>query len=74
VHALPVDLVDRWEKAKIGVVSNQGYPPDGFEHGDGGIGLDDRYDFDTDTNDSSSEPDYTACSAHDCGYCGKCTY
>lgn len=24
--------------------------------------------------DSDDEPDYTACSAHDCGYCGKCSY
>lgn len=24
--------------------------------------------------DSGSEPDYTACSASDCGYCGRCSY
>jgi hypothetical protein len=74
VHALPADLVDRWEKTKTGVVSTQGDASDKLEHGDGGIGLDDRHDFDTDPDNSSSEPDYTACSAHNCGYCGKCTY
>ncbi|KAI0053574.1 hypothetical protein FA95DRAFT_1600722 [Auriscalpium vulgare] len=25
-------------------------------------------------NDSEPEPDYTACSAEDCGYCGRCDY
>lgn len=24
--------------------------------------------------DSESEPDFTACSANDCGYCGRCSY
>jgi hypothetical protein len=68
VHALPADLVDRWEKTKMGVVSTQDDRSDKFEHGDGGICLD------TDSDDSSSELDYTACSAQGCGYCGKCTY
>lgn len=27
-----------------------------------------------DSDDDESEPDYTACSAEDCGYCGHCRY
>lgn len=74
VHALPADLVDGWEKTKMGVVSTQCDASEEFEHGDVGIGLYNGYGLDTDSEDLSSEPDYTACSAHDCGYCGKCTY
>ena len=74
VHALPADLVDHWEKTKMGVVSTRSDASDEVEHSDGGICIDHRYDVDTDSDDSSFEPDYTACSAHDCGYCGKCTY
>jgi hypothetical protein len=73
-HALPAALVDRWKKTEINVISPQDDASDEFGYGDGGIGLDDRYDLDTDSDDSGSEPDYTACSADDCGYCGKCTY
>ncbi|PSR97391.1 hypothetical protein BD289DRAFT_458951 [Coniella lustricola] len=38
----------------------------------------DVQDFDSDMeigwNDNESVPDFTACSAEDCGYCGKCMY
>jgi hypothetical protein len=74
VHALPADLVDRWEKTEIGGFPTPDDASDDFEHVDGGIGLDDKYDLGTISDDSGSEPDYTACSAHDCNYCGKCTY
>jgi hypothetical protein len=74
VHALPADLADHWEKPKVGVVSTQSDTSDELEHSGGGICIDHRYDLDTDSDNSSFEPDYTACSAHDCGYCGKCTY
>lgn len=75
MHALPADLIDRWEKTKMGGFSAEGdNGSEEFEHGNSGVDLGDRYDFDIDSDDSSSEPDYTACSAHDCGYCGKCTY
>lgn len=74
VHALPADLVDRWEKTQMGVNSAQDGASDESEHGDSGIGVDNRYDLDTDSDDSSSKLDYTACSAHQCGYCGKCSY
>jgi hypothetical protein len=35
-----------------------------------GTGSGDAWEADSDDD----EPDYTACSAEDCGYCGKCTY
>jgi hypothetical protein len=70
VHALPADLVERWERTEMGAGSAE----DDYEHSNGGVDLDDKYGFDTVSDDSGSEPDYTACSAHDCGYCGKCTY
>ncbi|POS78719.1 geranylgeranyl pyrophosphate synthetase [Diaporthe helianthi] len=40
--------------------------------------LDEDGDFDDDGDafgwDERSEPDFTACSAGDCGYCGRCSY
>lgn len=40
--------------------------------------LDDDRDYDDDGDafgwDERSEPDFTACSADDCGYCGRCSY
>ncbi|KAG8157495.1 hypothetical protein KVR01_012537 [Diaporthe batatas] len=40
--------------------------------------LDDDQDYDDDGDefgwDEGSEPDFTACSADDCGYCGRCSY
>jgi hypothetical protein len=77
VHALPADLAERWEKTEAGVISTQddGSDEDKYDHG--GVDLDEgyaRYGIGNDYDDSGSEPDYTACSAHDCGYCGKCTY
>ncbi|CAG5138526.1 uncharacterized protein ALTATR162_LOCUS381 [Alternaria atra] len=74
VHALPADLVDRWEKIETSIISTHDDASDEFEYDDGGIGIDDRYDPDMDSDDAGTEPDYTACSADDCGYCGKCTY
>lgn len=35
---------------------------------------DERDDRSVYRDDSDEEGDYTACSAHDCGYCGKCDY
>lgn len=34
----------------------------------------DDFGYEYDAHDSQEELDYTACSAHDCGYCGKCPY
>ena len=74
VHTLPADLVDRWEKTEFGISSTQDADSDSDEYNDGGVDLDARYGFGSGYDDSGSEPDYTACSADDCGYCGKCTY
>lgn len=73
VHALPADLVDRWERSNSGIDAEDN-ASDESDHVNGGISFDDRYNVDTASDDSSSELDYTACSADDCGYCGKCTY
>ncbi|KAI4916085.1 hypothetical protein J4E90_004531 [Alternaria incomplexa] len=74
VHALPADLVDRWEKTETNISSTQDDASDEDEYNDGGVDVDARYGFGSGDDDSGSEPDYTACSAEDCGYCGKCTY
>jgi hypothetical protein len=74
VHALPADLIGRWEELELGIISTSDDASDENECNNGGDGgLDVRYGFDIDSDDSASEPDYTACSA-DCSYCGKCTY
>ncbi|KAI4689111.1 hypothetical protein J4E81_007828 [Alternaria sp. BMP 2799] len=74
VHALPADLVERWEKTETNVSSTHDDASDEDEYNDGGVDLNARYGFGSGYDDSGSEPDYTACSAEDCGYCGKCTY
>jgi hypothetical protein len=75
VHALPTDLNDRWVGSGMSAQTSD-------DEDDGGLAID-NYDSDNDDHggfgyryddDSDDEPDYTACSAHDCGYCGKCTY
>jgi hypothetical protein len=68
-HALPDELRDRW--VRPGVADTYLSDSD-----DGGYTLDGGQDSDNGWNASSDgdEPDYTACSAEDCGYCGKCTY
>jgi hypothetical protein len=63
-NALPDELRDVW--------ANEAFS----DSDDGGLELDQGYESAEDyTADSDEdEPDYTACSAEDCGYCGKCTY
>jgi hypothetical protein len=65
VHVLTPDLADRWaeESMSLNTSDSKGYSSDELEH----------YSDDADDSDGSEE-DYTACSASDCGYCGKCTY
>ncbi|KAL5119740.1 hypothetical protein ACEQ8H_002346 [Pleosporales sp. CAS-2024a] len=63
-HVLPLELREMWANEELS-------DPD-----DGGLELDqegssDRY-WPVDSDDD--ELDYTACSAEDCGYCGKCKY
>lgn len=71
-HALPADLRDDWADGSGGlslavdVVSDNDVV--------GGAAEDDSYKHLANLSSDDDEPDYTACSAHDCGYCGKCTY
>ncbi|KAI4680430.1 uncharacterized protein J4E84_008078 [Alternaria hordeiaustralica] len=68
VHALPADLVERWEKTETYVSSTQDDASDEDEYNDGGVDIDARYGFGNGyDDDSGSEPDYTACSAEDFG-------
>jgi hypothetical protein len=68
-HALPRELRDEWSRGSAGDL----YLSDSDE---GGLALGDEYDSDNGWSYEldGEEPDYTACSAEDCGYCGKCTY
>ncbi|KAF2127933.1 hypothetical protein P153DRAFT_376859 [Dothidotthia symphoricarpi CBS 119687] len=62
-HALPAMLRSAW------VGENESHVDDS--------GIDLGYKEDSDFEDDSSdeeEKDFTACSAEDCGYCGRCTY
>jgi hypothetical protein len=84
VHALPQALQDRWVRDAL----NSGPMPhdasdddddlidrNGYDSDDGGIDLGYSYDGHRGyADDFDDEPDYTACSAHNCGYCGKCSY
>ncbi|KAF3051118.1 hypothetical protein E8E11_007412 [Didymella keratinophila] len=75
VHALPETLREQW-------IARAGQGGLKLEYGDdtqqtvaAGPSLSDepRYDF-GDFGDSDEEKDFTACSADECGYCGRCTY
>lgn len=65
-HVLPERLRERWNYPVDGgapvLTSGYGKPAPGYAWQSSG------YESDDDT------PDFTACSAEDCGYCGKCTY
>ena len=73
VHALPAELVDRWERSNAGFDAEDD-ASDESDHFNGNVSFDNRYNLDIALDDSFSELDYTACSADNCGYCGKCTY
>jgi hypothetical protein len=64
VHALPSELRERWANE---VLLHSG-DDDVTSSKDHHLGADWIADSDED------EPDYTACSVEDCGYCGRCTY
>lgn len=49
------------------------YTPDGGDSDDDDRSYSGRYGYDSD-NGESEEKDFTACSADDCGYCGRCMY
>ncbi|KAH5416795.1 hypothetical protein HBI82_136560 [Parastagonospora nodorum] len=63
-NALPGALRDAW--------ANEAFS----DSDDGGLELDQGYESAEDykADSDEDEPDYTACSVEDCGYCGKCTY
>ncbi|KAH9863901.1 hypothetical protein J1614_009833 [Plenodomus biglobosus] len=71
IQALPDFLRSEWLAASGGVSLEDDGLSDGL-----GVEPDTVYDAEEDWNVASDdeEPDYTACSAEDCGYCGKCTY
>jgi hypothetical protein len=84
-RTLPLPLSERWaEDARDKELWRADSPVHGgvrLNHVDDeeAFGLDRRYNLgydsdDDDDDDSGTEPDYTACSADDCGYCGKCSY
>lgn len=69
--ALPADLYEAW------MIRNDDYDSEQFfsntvssDEEDNGLG----YDGIRDGSSDGEELDYTACSAVDCGYCGKCKY
>jgi hypothetical protein len=68
-HVLPHGLRNEWVDEGGVNVDFSAADDDGYGSGRG-YDSDDRGKSDSD----SDEPDYTACSAEDCGYCGRCTY
>lgn len=74
-HALPPSLRDKWEGTKNDgalVDSSELLVESDFE--DTYRGSRDWYDSLSDEDSDGANRDYTACSAEDCGYCGKCMY
>ncbi|USP79059.1 uncharacterized protein yc1106_06333 [Curvularia clavata] len=69
VPTLPEDLSERW--ASGGQVAEVRRSDSLVDEGDWEVGNGGDGDVD---DDSDAEPDYTACSAEGCGYCGKCSY
>ena len=62
VHALPPELMAKWEALEEDAAFSDHENDPGVDLG--GLQLE---------LDSDDEPDYTAC-GDDCGYCGTCTY
>jgi hypothetical protein len=75
VQALPSELRDEWAKEARARDHEREFR-DFSDSDEGGLALRDEYNSDKGWSYDSDgeEPDYTACSAEDCGYCGKCTY
>lgn len=70
---LPPKLVMRWEGDHTSASESESESDESV-----GVASDELYEpgpLDSDSySDDKSEPDYTACSAEDCGYCGHCSY
>ncbi|KAK6330663.1 hypothetical protein TWF718_002860 [Orbilia javanica] len=72
-HVLPLSLRQEWEAAGRHVADEFDSDQASSQEGEG-VGLPrDYYSYDFDS-DSEDDRDFTACSADDCGYCGRCTY
>lgn len=72
---LSPEIADQWKN----LCSHAKSLHRGVQVDDSDSGCDETYDRDWQDYDRSSDKesenlDYTACSAHDCGYCGKCPY
>jgi hypothetical protein len=86
--ALPQELRMQWETGTFSGISEKSMTPEknssesggygfGAEDDDFGYSSDDHaylYDDEYDDGSNGVELDYTACSAEDCGYCGRCIY
>ncbi|KAK6358813.1 hypothetical protein TWF730_008132 [Orbilia blumenaviensis] len=80
-HVLPSHLRQEWEDAGLRV-TDEGYSDQESSPEGEGVNLPHdyyeydhdyyKYDFASDSDDD--DRDFTACSADDCGYCGRCTY
>lgn len=73
--ALSPEVADQWSN----LCSNAKSLHRGVQVDDSDSGCDETYDKDWQDYDGNSDResenlDYTACSAHDCGYCGRCPY
>lgn len=73
-EALSEDVKKRWASGQTTDLAAASEEED--DDDDRFESLRDGYSYDSDDDDwgKESEPDYTACSAEDCGYCGKCQY
>lgn len=70
-YVLPQELREAWKNDRGGLLLVDDHEPDDSVHGaEEGFNPNRGWKDDSD----EEEPDYTACSAHSCGYCGRCTY
>lgn len=66
--ALPEESKQTWSRSVLDAAAGEADEESGPGVGsdaEGGVGID---------SDNEAELDYTACSAEDCGYCGRCKY
>ncbi|KAK6496367.1 hypothetical protein TWF481_002392 [Arthrobotrys musiformis] len=75
LHVLPLSLRQEWEAAGLHAAEEFSSDQESSQEAEG-VSLPHgysnyNYNFDSDSDD---DKDFTACSADDCGYCGRCTY
>ncbi|KAF3314444.1 hypothetical protein TWF173_004787 [Orbilia oligospora] len=74
-HVLPLSLRQEWENAGLQVADEPDSDQESLQESEG-VHLPRgyyNYNLDSDSDDDEAK-DFTACSADDCGYCGRCTY